>query len=126
MNIVTNKKIHTEFWKRVKELDLSLTEIVEDATERGLKGLSKSRLSKYHSAFEKNDFKQIISPKILSWLMIRYGIFPNFNLGEPFINNGKIEYKIMPYDPVKCLRKLKQVFPDASNPTIKDFSDGQG
>lgn len=112
MNIVTNPEIHKEFWKRIKELELTQADIIQDAEERGLHGLSKSRLSKYKSAVKRGDFKESLTPYMLGWLCVRYGINILIRVGVPVIKDDKVRFIVETFDEAKALWRLKMSFPD--------------
>jgi len=112
--IVENPKIHKELFKRWEELDLKPVHIIKDAEERGMV-INASSMSKYKSAvkYDKDgsvksmNFKNSLTPIQLVWVCIRWGIFINIEIGEPVIKGDKVEFKVMPFNELKCLRKLR-------------------
>lgn len=111
MNLTQHPEIHEQLHKRWKELGLKPSQIMRDAQERGM-NIDGPRLSVYKNMLKTGKTNGGLTFEQLTFLCIRYGIFININIGEPVIEDGKIEYKVMPYDELKCLRKLKLAFPN--------------
>ncbi len=106
MNLVSSDIIHKALFDRWKELDLSAADIIKDATERGIKGFTPSRMSKY----KKKIHKESISDEQLRFLMVRYGIPFSWNLGYPQLNEGKLEWVMPKYDELKCISDVNKIF----------------
>jgi len=132
MNIVQHPKIHEELIKRWDKLGLTGAAIARDAQERGM-DINDSRISSYRNVFKvqkvKKGSKKPIKPKRttltatqLTWLCIRWGIMIDIQVGSPVIEDGKLKFKIPPYDELKSLQALRRIFPDNSNPTLEDIS----
>lgn len=132
MNIVQHPKIHEELIKRWDKLGLTGAAIARDAQERGM-DINDSRISSYRNVFKvqkvKKGSKKPIKPKRttltavqLHWLCTRYRILVSIQVGSPVIENGKLKFKVMPYDELEALRMLQKVYPENSNPTLEDIS----
>jgi len=123
MNIVQHPQIHAELTKRWKQLGLKGSDIHRDAQERGM-DIDEARISNYKNIFTKKNKgkKTSLTATQLLWLATRYGVFINIAIGEPVVKEGKVEFKVPPFDELACLRKLKRIFPDRSNTTLSDIS----
>ena len=98
--------IRTKLQERIKLLDLSLTEVSEDANKRGMK-ISISSLSRYFSNSKTNN----LSEENIIFLSYRYGIFVTLHIGTLAINHGKASFHIPDYNEERCLAILNKEFP---------------
>lgn len=128
MNLVSHPEIHKQLLKRWNELDLSSSQIIEDAKERGMT-ITPASISKYKNAIKRDkkgvikstNFKGTLTLIQLLWLSYRYGINININIGTLKIEDGKPVFVVEKFDELKALKKLKEVFPDAKI----ELKDGQ-
>lgn len=111
MNLVSHPEIHEQLHKRWKELGLKPAAIMRDAQERGM-NIDGPRLSVYKKMLQTGKTNGGLTFEQLTWLCIRYGIYININIGQPIIENGKLEWKVLPYDELKALRHLSKAFPN--------------
>ena len=112
--VKSSSLIRSELHKRVKGLNLSLTDIVADASEKKMK-ISISSLSKYfHNAVTNN-----LSEEAIIWLCYRYGIFVTLHIGSLRIHEGKVLFQIPEYNEQRCLIILKKVFPNVRKKSRK-------
>lgn len=105
MNLTKNTTLRTEILKRIKELEYTYSFIIKDAAERGM-DIKPERLSKYVKGKSGG-----ITEEQLLWIATRLGIFINVNLGTPVFEDGKLLYKIMPYNELNCLKAINRIFP---------------
>ena len=107
--VKSSVQIRTKLKERIKELNLSITEISKDAKSLG-QNISIQSLSKYLSNSELNN----LSEENIIWLAFRYGLYITLHVGQLKINErGFVTTYIQPYDEAKCLTVLKKIFPDA-------------
>lgn len=90
---------------RFEELNLTLTDIVKDAKDRG-KTLSIASLSKY---LRKSDINNLSEESII-WLCFRYGVFIQLKIHAPETEGSNL--KLFPYNEKLCLKLLNEVFPN--------------
>jgi hypothetical protein len=105
MNLTKNNTLRTEILNRIKELDYTYSYLINDASERGMV-IKPERLSKYVKGKSGG-----ITEEQLLWLATRLGIYINLNFGRLINDNGKLTYKIPPYDELEALLTLSKVFP---------------
>lgn len=102
-----SKSIRESLHARIKELDLTLTDVCKDSVKRGM-NISVASLSKY---FKESDRNNLTEENII-WLCYRYGIFVLLTVGAPIITSGKLTFKVPPYNEDKCLALIKKLFPN--------------
>lgn len=115
-----NKKIKQELIKRWTELGLysqsesgrvSISQIIADVMERSPEmKITTDRLSKYLSDYKVPGDKKStgwLSDSQLNWLLKRYCIAVDTYIGKPLIENGKLKFKVMPYDEGEGLKNIK-------------------
>jgi len=106
MNILNNPIIREALVKRWNELELRNIEIIKDAAERGIK-ITEPRLSKYRKSSP-----DALSSNAILFMLIRWGIYFNWNLGRPSVVEGKVRYYVPSWNEADALKALKVVFPD--------------
>ncbi len=111
MNLVSHPDIHEELHKRWKELSLKPSEIMRDAKERGM-NIDGPRLSVYKNMLKTGKTNGGLTFEQLTFLCIRYGIYININIGQPIITEGKLEWKVLPYNELDSIRRLNKAFPN--------------
>ena len=96
--IVSSQNLKNAIKKRISELNLSYSDIIKDAEEKNVIGITKSSISIY---FNSNyPASGCLSQKNVIWLALRYGI------------DLKVIIKLIePYDEKAALKKLKKYFP---------------
>ncbi len=94
---------------RWEEIGITHVNVAQDATNRGIKGVTTNAISKWiKNSYEAGALNQYQ----LLWLMWRYGLQPRLVYGEPLIDKGRLKYVIeQPYNEEKVLAKLYEVFP---------------
>ena len=102
-----SKSVREKLQARIKELNLSLTDVCKDAVSRGM-NISVASLSKY---FKQSDRNNLTEENII-WLCYRYGIFVLLTVGSPKVSDGKLTFSVDPYNEEKCLMLLNRLFPN--------------
>lgn len=105
MNLTNNNRLRTEILKRIKELDYTYTEIVNDANERNMP-IKNERLSKYIKGKPGG-----LTEEQLIWLATRLGIYIHLNFGDAVIVDGKVTYKIGKFNELRSLQMVNHIFP---------------
>jgi len=106
MNLVESIIIHKALFDRWAKLNLSAADVIRDATARGLKGLTHSRMSKYKT----RGSKETVSDQQLRWLLVRYAIPFFWDIGTPKVIEGKLKFVIPEYDELECLKNLQKIY----------------
>lgn len=96
--IVSSQNLKKAIKKRIDELNLSYNDIIKDAEEKKVVGITKSSISIYFNS--NHPASGCLSQKNIIWLALRYGI------------DIKVIIKLIePYSEGEALKKLKKYFP---------------
>lgn len=89
----------------MKELSLNDTKLLTDLESKGML-IPKSRWSQY-----KSNKKGQITDEQLVFVAERLDIRINVHFGTPTVEDGKIKFKILPYNEKSAISRLKLLYP---------------
>lgn len=105
--IKSSTAIKKHLLKRWKELDVSQSSVVQDAQEKGMKGITDQSISRW----KKNpDMKGALNQMQVIFLAERWGIELQITVGTPVY----VAYEVEPFNETKALSRLIKIFPDAN------------
>ncbi len=104
MKLAEDNHLREEIIKRMKELDYKQAFICKDAEERGMK-IAPDRLSKYL----KGKRAGLTEDQVL-WLSTRLGIYVSIGYGKPYVEEGKVVYKVTKFDETEAIIMLSKIF----------------
>lgn len=105
MKLTDNEFLRNAILDRLAEIGWRDSDLIKDAEERGRK-IEPSSWTKY----KKNKAGQI-KDDTLVWVATRLGIDINLRFGKPVFDGKSINWKISPFDELKALQKLNEMYP---------------
>ncbi len=91
---------------RINELDETLSKVCNNANSLGMK-ISIASLSKYLKKSKANN----LTEEQIVWLCVRYCIPVTFIVGNARFEDGKMKFKLPPYNEDIAMKDLKIKFP---------------
>ena len=104
--IKDSARIRKLIQERFHSLDLSSTQVVDDAAERGM-AFTKASLSKY---LNHGNIASTLSEENIILICTRWGITINLYIGNAVMEKDKIKFVLPKYNEEECLNNLKKVF----------------
>lgn len=110
--IKQSSTIRTALHKRITELNLSYTQLKNEAEKFGVKGVRIEMLSRYFSGTQQGKLPE----DAIIFLCLRYGIDILLGVGTPVISaENRLLFKILPYNEDKAIGRVKMVFKTTTN-----------
>lgn len=102
-----SSNIKDKLRKRIEELGLNYTQIVEDSKSFGISGIKVETISRY---FNGKNVGALTEEGII-FLCFRFGVPISLLVGKPKIADGKLTTEIPPYNEKQCIEQVKKMFP---------------
>jgi len=104
MNLANDEELRAAIIGRIKQLGYKQSFLINDAEERKFK-IDPPRLSKYLKGK-----KSGMTEEQVLWLAIRLNIDVVVGIGRPIVKDGKLIFKIAPYNELEAIRNVNKVF----------------